>query len=412
MSYLGELRRNIRPLAGASLGIGTSLPLLAYTNSAFAPYLIKAFGWSRSEFALIGLTMFATLPFFPIIGRLTDRVGVRPIALAGTLLMLPGFIGYSLMSGSFLQYVLIFTYVLIVGSMTSTLVYTRVVAEHFDRAQGLALTVVSCVPAFLAIPIIPLLNWMIEEHGWRPAYGVLGGFCFVGGLVAVALIPPARAKDAPVESIPDAPAPPVPLEGTKRGDYRLILRSKVFWLILVAMFLCLMQTQLHSSQMNVMLIDQGLTTQGAANIASVYAFGTIVGRIACGLALDRYSTPIVTAVSMCLPAFGFFLLGTSFNGYGVIAFAMFLVGLTVGAENDVMSFLIARYFKLRIYNTTFSLLFCCSFLASGAGSVGVSYSLAHYNTFSPFLFFISGSITVGCLLFLLLPSTRGFQKIG
>src|SRR5690348_11824152 len=82
VSYLGELRNNVRPLLGASLGIGTSLPLFAYTNSAFAPFLIEEFGWSRAQFALIGLTMFAALPFFPVIGRLTDRFGVRRVALA------------------------------------------------------------------------------------------------------------------------------------------------------------------------------------------------------------------------------------------------------------------------------------------------------------------------------------------
>jgi MFS family permease len=403
VSYLGELRQNARPLLGASLGIGTSLPLFAYTNSVFAPFLISEFHWSRAQFALVGLTMLVTLPFFPIIGRVTDRIGVRRVALAGTVLTLPGIIAYSQMSGSFTQYLVIFTYVLIVASMTSTLTYTRVVAENFERATGLALTIVNCVPAVLAIPVIPLLNWTIEHIGWRTSYVILGVFCFISGLTAIVLIPSSCHKE-------DEPAP-APQE-TRRSDYAVIVRSKVFWIILVAMFLCLLQTQLHSSQMNVMLIDQGLTKQAAAGIASVYAFGTIVGRIACGLALDRWSTPIVTAVSMFFPAIGFFLLGTPINTWPVIAFSMFLVGLTVGAESDVISFLIARYFKLRIYNTTLSLVFCCSFLASAVGAIGVSWSLGHYNSFEPFLFVIAGSITIGCLLFLLLPRTRGFAKIG
>jgi predicted MFS family arabinose efflux permease len=280
------------------------------------------------------------------------------------------------------------------------------VAENFERATGLALTIVNCVPAVLAIPVIPLLNWMIEHVGWRASYVVLAVFCFISGLTAIVLIPPSRHRK-------DEPAPATaPIQETRRSDYAVILRSKVFWIILVAMFLCLLQTQLHSSQMNVMLIDQGLTRQAAASIASVYAFGTIVGRIACGLALDRWSTPVVTAVSMFFPAIGFFLLGTPLNTWPVIAFSMFLVGLTVGAESDVISFLIARYFKLRIYNTTLSLVFCCSFLASAVGAIGVSYSLGHYNSFKPFLVVIGGSITIGCLLFLLLPRTRGFAKIG
>lgn len=406
MTYLGELRRNVRPLLGASLGVGTSLPLFAYTNSVFAPHLIKSFGWSRAQFALIGVTMLLTLPFLPLIGRVTDRLGVRRVALTGTLLLAPCFVGYSLMTGSFTLYIVLFTLVLIIGSMTGTLVYTRVIAENFQRAQGLALTIVTSTPALLAIPLPPLLNMLIEDIGWRASYLVLGTFCFVSGIVAILLIPPSKPRET------EQAEEPKPFEPGKRGDYSIILRHPLFWIILIAMFLCQLQTQLHSSQMNLMLIDQGLTMQGAANIASIYASGTLIGRIACGLALDRFATPIVTFVSMILPAFGFFLLGTSLDGYGVIAFAMFFVGLSVGAEADLVSFLIARYFKLRIYNTTLGLLMTASFLSSATGAFGVSATLKLYDSFSPFLFVIAGAIVIGSSLFLFMPRSRDFPKIG
>ncbi len=419
MSYLGELRQNVRPLVAASLGCGTSLPLFAYTNSVFAPYLIKDFGWSRAQFALIGITMLITLPFLPVIGRVTDKIGVRRVALAGTLLILPGFIGYSMMSGSFTQYLVLFTAVLIIASLTGPLVYTRVIAENFKLAQGLALTIVNCAPAVLAIPLIPLLNWMIGQIGWRTSYVVLGSFCFVCGLLAVLLTPPARARvvveaEAPLPELgPDTLAPAqAPLPPAGRGDYHVILHSKLFWLILGAMFLCLLQTQLHSSQMNLMLIDQGLTTQTAANIASIYAFGTIVGRIGCGLALDRFGTPVVTFISMFIPAIGFLILGLPFNGFLVVAIAMFLVGISVGAESDIIPFLVARYFKVRIYNTTLSLVMTCAFLASATGALGVSYTLNRFDSFEPFLYVIAASIFVGSFLFLLMPKSRDFAKIG
>ena len=68
MSYLDEWRRSIRPLAAASLATGTSLSLFAYTNSVFAPHLIKEFGWSRAQFSLIAVTMLLTLPILPLVG--------------------------------------------------------------------------------------------------------------------------------------------------------------------------------------------------------------------------------------------------------------------------------------------------------------------------------------------------------
>ena len=405
-SYLGELRRHIKPLMAASLGCSVSLPLFAYTNSVFAPHLIEEFGWSRAQFALISLTMLSTLPVLSLVGRLTDKIGVRRVALIGSLLVPLGFVGYASQNGNFGYYVVVFIAVLALGSMTGPLVYSRLVAQKFQRAQGLALTVMNCAPALLAIPVIPLLNWSIEHYGWRAAFLGMALLILVLGMLAVLLTDPHE----PDRAADTAAAPERPR--TAREDYGIILGSRVFWVIVVAMFLCLLQTQLHSSQMNLMIIDQGITKQTAAGIASIYAAGTIVGRILCGIALDHYSTRIVTAISMGIPAIGFVMLGSDLDSVAVIASALFLVGVSVGAESDLICFLVARYFKLSIYGSTLGLVHCVTFLASASGGVAVSYTLATYDSFTPFLWVIAGAIAVGSVLFMLLPRENAFVKVG
>jgi MFS family permease len=161
-----------------------------------------------------------------------------------------------------------------------------------------------------------------------------------------------------------------------------------------------------------MIIEQGMTRQAAASIASVYAAGTIVGRVLCGLALDRYSTRIVTAVSMGIPALGFLMLAGGPDTLGVVTAAMFIVGVSVGAESDLLCYLVARYFKLRIYSTTLGLVHCVAFIASASGGVAASWSLHAYDSFTPLLYLIAGTIAVGSALFLFLPRERGFEKIG
>lgn len=416
MSYLGELRDNARPLAAASIGSGTSLPLFAYTNSVFAPHLVEDFGWSRSMFALVGLTMLSTLLVLPFIGRLTDRLGVKRMALLGTFLVPVFFLGFAAQQGAFWHYLVASVAILAVGSLTSPLVYTRLIAENFERATGLALTIVNCVPAILAMGMVPALNWFIEGYGWRGGYVIMAVLTLCSGLYALSLIPDTPVDDPGVEpgpgqNVPDYPAT-TELHRPAREDYATILKSKVFWLIFVGMFMCLLQTPLHASQMNLMLVDNQISMQTAANIVTLYAFGTIVGRIGCGLALDRFKTPPVTTLSMVLPALGFFLLGTDLNTVPVIAFSMFLVGLAVGAESDLISYLVARYFKIRIYNTTLGLVYCVSFLASALGALAISFTLSVADSFSPYLYFVSGSIAVGSLLFLLLPWSRDGEKIG
>ncbi len=403
MSYIDEWRRSIRPLLAASLATGTSLPLFAYTNSVFAPHLIKEFGWSRAQFALIGVTMLLTLPILPFVGRFTDKLGVRRVALIGVLLMPLGFIGYATMQGDFTSYLVIFTAVLMVGSMTGPLVFSRLIAANFDRAQGLALTVINCTPAVLAMPMAPLLNMTIEAYGWRSTYLMLGGFVLVCGLIAVALV----REDAPAPGTP-APEPAKPA----REDYALIFRSKLFWVIVIGFFLCLLQTQLHSSQMNLMLIENDLTMQTAANVVAVYALGTLIGRIVCGITLDLYSTRAVTVISMGLPALGFLLLASDMNSLPVVSAAMFLVGLSVGAESDLICYLVARYFKLRIYGTTLGLVHTTTFLSSAAGGLAISLTLALSDSYVPFLYIAAGSILLGSVLFWLLPPGREANKIG
>ncbi len=404
MGYFGELRQHARPLAAASLATGTSLPLFAYTNSIFAPHLIKEFGWSRAQFALIGVTMLAMLAILPLIGRFTDRLGVRRVALIGVLLLPLGFIGYSQMRGDFTTYLVIFTAILMFGAMTGPLVVSRLIAANFERAQGLALTVMNCAPSLLAMGLAPALNLCIEEIGWRATYLVLGSFVLVCGLIAVLLVD----KEVPGKALEKLEAAPQ----TARQDYGLILRSPVFWVLVVAIFLCMLQTPLHSAQMNLMLLDNGLTMQTAANLVPIYALGTIVGRIVCGVALDMFSTRVVTFLSMILPAFGFVLLGSDHDSLAAISFAMFLIGLTVGAESDLLCYLVARYFKLRIYGTTLGLIHTTSFLASAVGGIGISMTLTATDSFAAYLFFVAGTVTVGSLLFLLLPKGREFAKIG
>jgi len=256
VSYLGELRINIRPLLAASLGVGTSLPFDAYTNSIFARDLVQEFHSPRAQFALYGLVAVATAVVLSFVGRLTDRFGVRPVALVGTLLMPFVFIGYSQMRGSFGVFLFLSALKLCFGHMTSAVVYTRLVAERFVRAQGLALTIINYTPAALGALAAPLLTWSIEGFGWRLSYLAVAAFSLGCGIIALMLIPPRSETAGERTSLL-----PEQSEGASvRRDFAIVARSSLFWIIIVGMFLCMIATPLQSSQLNIMLQDNGLAT--------------------------------------------------------------------------------------------------------------------------------------------------------
>jgi sugar phosphate permease len=407
VTYFGEFRRNARPLIAASLGLGTSLPLDAYTNSIFAPYLIKSFGWSRSQFALYGLVALSTVIVLPFIGRFTDRLGVKRVALVGTLLMAVVFVGYSRMQGSFGVFLFLSALKLIFGQMTSAVVYTRLIAANFVRARGLALTVVNCAPALLGALVAPVLTEAIESYGWRNSYLLVGAFSLACGLIALSLIPRSEGDEAKQNHARQGGH-----AMTARQAFGELVRSRTFWIIAAAVYLCMIATPLQSSQLSLMLEDNGLVADKRALVISLFAVSTIVGRIVCGLALDKFPTPVVSTLCTIPPALGFFILATDWNSVGAVAFGTALAGFAVGAESDLFSFVVARYFRLEVYSSTLSLVFACVFMATATGSLSISAILGAADSFSPFLYFVSGTTLVGSLIFLLLPNSREIEHAG
>jgi MFS family permease len=403
LSYLGELRRNVRPLAAASLGVGSGLMLMSYITTIFGPYLVKEFGWPRSQFALIGLSMFTTLVSLPFIGRIADRYGVRAAAVIGAIGIPACLVGYSVMSGNFWVYFLLSCTILAVGSFTSPIVYTRLVAADFVEARGLALTIVTITPAVLGAIAAPLVTEINEAYGWRTGYRVLAAFMLVCGVAAVLLVPRDDKAAREAERAQMRPA---------RTDFGMILSSKAFWIIAVAMLLCLLQTPLHASQMGMMLQDNHLGPAAAAVMISVYGVGTVIGRIACGLALDKFPAPPVAFISMVLPALGYAILASPWDAPAAIGFSMFLVGVMVGAEGDLLSYLVARHFKLNIFSTTLSLVYFSVYLAAAVGSLGISVTLRLFDSFAPYLALMVVTSVIGSLLFLLLPKEGRFDKVG
>lgn len=403
MSYFGELRQNARPLAAASLGVGSGLMLMSYITTIFGPYLVKEFGWSRAQFALIGLSMFTTLASLPFIGRLTDRYGVRAAAVIGTIGIPLCLVGYSVMSGNFWVYFLLSCTILTVGSFTSPVVYTRLVAADFVEARGLALTIVTITPAIFGAIAAPVVTGINEQYGWRIGYRVLAGFMLICGVAALLLVP--KDDQAALRSARDKMRP-------ARADFGMILSTKPFWIIAAAMLLCLLQTPLHASQMGMMLRDNNLGAEGAAAMISVYGIGTVVGRIACGLALDKFPAPPVAFISMILPALGYAILASPLDTPLAIGFSMLLVGIMVGAEGDLLSFLVARHFNLNIFSTTLSLVYFSVYLAAAVGSLGISLTLRISDSFAPYLALMVVTSVIGSALFLWLPKDGRFEKVG
>jgi MFS family permease len=394
--YRAELGRHWQALVAASAGLGAGFLLNHYVANIFAPHLLAEFGWTRSQFALVGAFGLVNLATIPVIGRLADRLGVRPVAMVGVIIFPLTFVALSLMSGSFAMFVAIsMVQYLLCAATTSSTVYSRLIAERFVTARGLALAIGATAPALVGIIASPLLQRLIENSGWRSGYLAVAAYVAIMGAGALAFIPPraapadqgARAKKKPGD-----------------GDYRLIFRSSPFWIIAGGFLFCNLIYPLQSSQMMLMLEENGMDRATGAWMVSLFAGGVLAGRFLCGAALDRYPSHLVAAIALGLPGIGLLVISSGLATPAMLALAIGLMGLSLGAESDLAAYLVMRFFKLEIYGTVLGLVVTALALSASLGSLVLSATLHMTGSFSAYLFVGSAFCLVGAALFLMLGS--------
>ncbi len=397
MSYLGELRTHWRSLLASTLGHGAGLGASAYIIGTFAPHLLAEFGWSRSDFALMGTVTMLTLVLLPFVGRLTDLFGVRRVATTGVIFLPLSYYGLSFFNGSLYHFIGIVVLQVLFGISTSTAVYSRLVAERFVSARGIGLAIMASGPAIVGAVGAPLLSDYIDAHGWRAGYQALAVFTAICGLIALALIP-ADSHHTPQ------------LREQRRGahDYRAILRSPAFWVIAGGIFLCNIPQPLHGVQLKLMLLDNHADSATAARLVSLYATGVIIGRFVCGIALDRLPAHVVAAVGMGLPSIGMFLLASDVDTIPALTAAVMLMGLSQGAEGDIAGYLVLRHFKVDIYSSVLGMVIAALGFASSLGAGLLSLALKLTGGYDLYLMLTAIGVAIGSAMFMLL----GRRSIG
>ena len=387
-AYRAELRTHWRVLLAAFVGMGFGLSLGAFTTALFGPPLIAEFGWTRSQFALSSAGSIVMLLVLPFAGRLTDRFGVRRVAVVGVIGIPLCEVALSQMGGSFVQFMALSTLKVALGAMVSSTIYSSLVADRFVAARGFGFAVIMTAPPLVGAIVSPLLAEVIAEYGWRIGYLATGAVTLLGGLAALGIVPAHVAKKAGGAGT------------SMKSDFSLVARQPVFWLIVGGMFLCNLPSALGAAQMKLMALGMGASVEVAVTMISAYALGIICGRFACGLALDRAPARLVAAVMLALPALGFLGLWSDFDmGWFLIA-SMALVGVAQGAEGDVAAYLVSRYFDIRNYGFVMGMVASMLSAAAASGSLLLSAMLRGNEDYGPFVLFAAIVTLVGAVLFL------------
>ncbi len=375
-------------ISAFGISSGTAPFLFASLGLFIIPFHTE-FGWNRAEIsALIPVLVLSVMITQPFAGRIIDRIGARKILIPSTiafgvlLAAIPAFVSEIWHLG------LIFFLIGTLGVAANTLPYMRVISHWFNKKRGLAIGI-SVSGIGLGYAYVPLLvQTIINEHGWRTAYYALS---LIVLLVSIPLIylflketPDILGLMADGEELSETSEKPQNSMGLTSSE---TIRKREFWLLLfIFLFISF---NLHGLLLHLhpMMTDKGFDSLTAAKIVSCLGLTVLVSRIFVGYLLDIYFAPRVALLFFALSTIGFAIFSIS-SVLPSMFFAAFLAGLSLGAEIDILAYLIGKYFGLRSFGEIYGLLFVGILIGSALGPLAFGFGFERTGSYSSILIIV------------------------
>jgi len=355
-----------------------------YCFSALVDPLEEEFGWSRAAIGagpsiaalMAGLAM-------PVAGYLVDRVGVRPLLVAGVALIGGGFVAISRVEALWQFYISVS--VVAVGlSLAGPPVCAVAIAHWFVKRRGLALGIIFAGAGASGVMVL-VLTLLISLLGWRTGEMIVG----IGQLAAcIPLALTVRHRPQEMGLLPDG-EPPAPGEaltspppeavggegggggmGQEEGfSMGQALRTRSFWLLAAALVLTYvggLAVIIHV----IPYLDEsgGFTEEGAAMIAMGVPFGSLVGGLIFGWLADHLSKRWLLAAAWTLQGLGILIFAAVHSPWQAAVFLV-VFGPALGGAFTLLPALLPEYFGLRAFGTIQGLLMAAATLGGFVGPI-------------------------------------------
>ena len=263
------------------------------------------FSLARAEGAIEG----------PLAGYLIDRLGPRPIMIAG--LLLSG-AGYMLLAGIDSYYGFLAVYLGVISlSFSAGFMHSPMVLANswFIRRRALAMTLISSSIGIGGTLITPLLAFSVQTWGWRQGAFLAGLGLILTGVPLALLV---QRSPESMGLLPDGvPAPRSSLvEGsnlhhssvgrgiTEAGEFTLsqAMRTWAFWMFILATTTRVAVYNSLTVHFVPIMVWKGVSEQRAAGMLAVTAFMSLPSHLLVGWIADHVNKPRLMGVCMGIGA--------------------------------------------------------------------------------------------------------------
>ena len=375
--------------------VGNAVSVTPMVYTVFGLFLIPIsteFDWSRAavSFVLFIIAVAGAISY-PIVGRLIDRYGARPVILTGNVLFAASIASVSLVEASRFQFYFVYALIGISAAIPSSVMFTKVIAGWFDQRRGLFLGIAGGLGNGMGAALSPLFVFaLISSYGWRAGFQGIGAAIILVGFPVLYLLlrdPPRDVSRSATEH----------LEKTAGLSLAEALKTPVFWIILAAIALgagCMTAIFAHVVPM---LLDRGIPAGQATTVLAMFSLVTAGWQIGMGYMLDRIPRPWIAAPFYLLALTGLVLLEST-SSYPLLLLSAVLMGLGLGTEYGILPYFLSRYFGTRHYGAISGSVYGVIVLTQGLTPFLMDLVFDITGTYDPAIIAICIGLVAGAVL--------------
>ncbi len=359
---------------GAGLAIGSS----NYAFGQFVEPLEDAFGWRRTYISASLSFMALGALAGPLLGRLMDRHGARPVMTVSLVLIGLSFALRPLMTELWHWYGLS-ALQFVAFSGAATLPAGRVVGLWFPEKRGRVMGFTMMGNNFGGLAVPPLVGLAMGAGGaWETAYFTLGIAAFVLAVLAMVIVvePGSRAASQGGKSATgDAKA----RSGRPITGWTLhqAVRTRAFFAVTAAVMLGNLTYTTILAHVSVHLQGRDISEASAVWAMSVLAASGMVGKVALGYLTERVPTRFVMMVAFGGQIIGITLMLTLVSG-GMVWVSVGLFGFFMGSFGALAPLLVQESFGIKSFGGIMGMISATTVVSFGLGPVvaGLAHDLS------------------------------------
>ena len=343
-------------LAGA-YGVFLSFPVF------FVP-LLEEFQWSRALTAgAVSVSTIVQAALSPVAGILVDRVGARPVILAGVVMLSAASVLMGVVSAPWQLYAC--TGVLGAAGVVSLgwVPMGALLSRRFVERRGRKIATAFSGMGVGVFAMGPATQWLIARLGWRTATMVLG-------VVAFAFLFPVAwlgVRDVPTPGKGDALGEG--RSGTTHVGLGEALRRRAFWALFGAYFMTPLAVFSVFTHQVAFAIDLGFSRMLVASVFGTVGLVSTAGRPLFGIIADRMGGPLAASLSFGCTATGALALLALDRHPHVFWLGVYAVvfGLGFGARGPIITAMAGDLFAGRSFGVIYGVLSVGNGLGSALG---------------------------------------------